>query len=114
MIQRKKPRWKKRKCEKVIPEEKNIHDNFKITFIGHATLLIQISGQNILTDPVWGYRASPFNRAGPHRYVDPGVDFDQLPRIDAILLSHNHYDHMEIATLEKLHKRDNPTIYTGL
>jgi hypothetical protein len=53
MLQRKKPKWKKRKCEKVIPTSINADATFQITFVGHATLLIQIAGQNILTDPVW-------------------------------------------------------------
>jgi L-ascorbate metabolism protein UlaG (beta-lactamase superfamily) len=114
MLQRRKPRWVKRKGQKVIPVERYLEDDFKITFIGHATLLIQIAGLNIITDPVWGYRASPFTRIGPHRYMDPGVDLDHLPPIDIVILSHNHYDHMEIPTLQKLHKRDNPIIYTGL
>ncbi|MBP9779772.1 MBL fold metallo-hydrolase [Candidatus Gracilibacteria bacterium] len=114
MLQRKKPKWKKRKCEKVIPANINADTTFQITFVGHATLLIQIAGQNILTDPVWGRRVSPFKHAGPQRFMDPGVDFDTLPRIDSVLLSHNHYDHMDISTLEKLHDRDNPVIYTGL
>jgi len=89
--------------------------NFRITYIGHATLLIQIAGINIITDPVYAKRCSPVGFAGPRRYTDPGIAFDDLPPIDVILLSHNHYDHMDIATLKKIYDRgDTPVLYTGL
>ncbi len=85
-----------------------------MTNIGHATILIQVDGVNILTDPVWSERASPFSWAGPRRFTAPGVRLEDMPTIDIILLSHNHYDHMDIATLEYFYKRDTPIIYTGL
>lgn len=81
-----------------------------ITFIGHATFLIQIDGLAILTDPIWSERAGPFNRMGPRRYRKPGVDFNALPRIDLVLLSHNHYDHLDKATLRNLKRAFSPTI----
>lgn len=90
------------------------NDGFQITNIGHATYLIQAYGLNILTDPVWNNRSSPWSWIGPKRYQDPGIKFEDLPKIDIILLSHNHYDHMEVPTLKKLEERDNPVIYTGL
>jgi L-ascorbate metabolism protein UlaG (beta-lactamase superfamily) len=84
------------------------------TFVNHATMLLQTDVLNILTDPVWAERASPVPFAGPKRVRKPGVAFDDLPKVDVILLSHNHYDHMDIETLQKLTKRDRPTIFTPL
>ena len=86
----------------------------RYTVVNHATVLIQVDGVNILTDPIWSMRASMFSWIGPKRCLPPAVSFDQLPRIDVVLISHNHYDHMDIPTLELLVKRDNPLILTGL
>ncbi|MDY8109271.1 MBL fold metallo-hydrolase [Fulvimarina sp. 2208YS6-2-32] len=86
----------------------------RVTMIGHATLLIQVSGVNILTDPVFSQRASPFGFAGPHRVSDPGIAFDDLPPIHLVLLSHNHYDHMDLDTLARLAHRDDPVVCTPL
>lgn len=80
----------------------------RITMVGHATLLIQAAGRNILTDPVWSERTSPFSFVGPKRVTAPGIAFDDLPPIDTVLLSHCHYDHLDIATLRRLHDRDAP------
>jgi L-ascorbate metabolism protein UlaG (beta-lactamase superfamily) len=85
-----------------------------ITMVGHATLLIQTAGVNLLTDPVWSDRASPLPFAGPQRHIAPGVDFDDLPKIDAVLLTHNHYDHLDIATLRRLHAAHDPLVMTPL
>jgi L-ascorbate metabolism protein UlaG (beta-lactamase superfamily) len=95
----------------VIPAERN-HDGMKITYIGHATVLIQIDGLNIITDPVFSLRASPFRFIGPKRFTDPGVKIEDLPPIDIILLSHNHYDHMDIESLRIIEKNHNAPIYT--
>ena len=89
-------------------------DDLRVTFVGHATVLIQAGGLNMLTDPVWSDRCSPVSWAGPKRVNDPGIDFDKLPKIDSVLLSHNHYDHLDLATLSKLNKRDRPSIVTPL
>jgi L-ascorbate metabolism protein UlaG (beta-lactamase superfamily) len=89
-------------------------EGLRVTMVGHATLLIQIAGLNILTDPVWADRASPVSFAGPRRVTPPGIELDALPSIDAILLSHNHYDHLDMATLKALHARHDPLIITPL
>lgn len=85
-----------------------------ITMVGHATLLIQTAGMNLLTDPVWSTRASPLSFAGPKRVAVPGIAFNDLPKIDAVLLSHNHYDHLDLATLQRLHQTHAPEIITPL
>ncbi|MEA3044409.1 MAG: hypothetical protein QOH47_2247 [Sphingomonadales bacterium] len=85
-----------------------------VTWIGHSTVLIQTRGLNILTDPTWSERASPFSFVGPRRARAPGVRFEDLPRIDLILVSHNHYDHMDLPTLRRLWDRDRPLIVTSL
>jgi len=79
-----------------------------VTMVGHASLLIQAGGRNILTDPVWSDRASPFSFIGPRRVTAPGIALDDLPQIHAVLLSHNHYDHLDVATLRRLHARHAP------
>jgi L-ascorbate metabolism protein UlaG (beta-lactamase superfamily) len=86
----------------------------RIAFIGHASWLIQASGLNILVDPVWSERASPVSFAGPRRANPPGILFDALPRIDVVLVTHNHYDHLDAATLARLWARDKPRIVTPL
>jgi N-acyl-phosphatidylethanolamine-hydrolysing phospholipase D len=73
-----------------------------ITWIGHATMLVQMGGLNILTDPVFSERASPVQFAGPKRYQPPGIALKDLPRIDVVLLSHNHYDHLDTTSVKAL------------
>lgn len=80
-------------------------DELVLTWVGHATFLIQIGGLNVLTDPMWSDRASPVSFAGPRRLVPPGIPFDALPPIDAVLLSHNHYDHLDDRTVRRLVSR---------
>ena len=86
----------------------------RATIVGHASVLIQAGGLNVLTDPVWSGRASPLSFIGPRRVWAPGIAFDALPPIDAVLLSHNHYDHMDITTLRRLNARDRPLMVTPL
>jgi L-ascorbate metabolism protein UlaG (beta-lactamase superfamily) len=97
-----------------VPAERIDGDALTVTMVGHVTVLIQTQGLNILTDPVWSERASPFQWAGPRRVRAPGVRFDDLPRIDVVLLSHNHYDHLDLATLKRLWARDRPRIITPI
>lgn len=85
-----------------------------VTFIGHATLLIQTAKFNILTDPMYSERAGPFNVLGPRRVRPPAVMLDDLPPISHVLLSHNHYDHCDLATLRTLAQRNDPVVVTPI
>jgi len=89
-------------------------DDLSVTMVGHATLLIQTAGLNILTDPVWSERASPLSFAGPRRVTTPGIAFQDLPPIDAVLLTHSHYDHLDLATLQRLKAAHDPLVVTPL
>ena len=84
-----------------------------VTFINHASFLLQTDGLTWLTDPVFAERASPVCWAGPRRVRPPGVAFDDLPHIDVVLVSHNHYDHMDVAALARLDRRGHPLFLTG-
>lgn len=84
------------------------------TWIGHASFLIQIGGLNILTDPVLSRRASPVQWAGPERLAPLGLEFHELPKIDLVLVSHNHYDHLDEATVRRLAQRDDPAFVVPL
>lgn len=76
------------------------------TWIGHITVLMQIGGLNLLTDPVFSERCFPVQWAGPKRQTPPGLRLDQLPRIDVVLLSHNHYDHLDEGSMRALARQD--------
>lgn len=78
------------------------HHHDTVTWIGHATVLVQMDGKAILTDPVWSRRAGPFARIGAPRISAPGVRLEDLPPIDCVLISHNHYDHLDVHAIEHL------------
>jgi len=96
------------------PPERVGDGRLRVTFIGHATTLIQMDGLNILTDPVWSERASPVAWAGPKRVRPPGLRFEDLPQIDAVLISHNHYDHLDVPTLRRLAEAHRPRYIVAL
>ena len=83
----------------------------RATWIGHATFLVQMGGMTFLTDPIWSDVASPVPPLGPRRFVAPGVEIDDLPDIDFVLISHNHYDHLDIPTLRRLSERNAATVF---
>jgi len=91
-----------------------INDGVRITFVNHSTFLIQVNGVNILTDPIWSKRTSPFEWVGPKRMRPPGIRLEDLPRIDVLLLSHNHWDHLDIVTVKKINTAHRPQIITPL
>jgi hypothetical protein len=108
------PPWPEQvKVAQATPAERVEGDRMVATWVGHATVLVQSQGLNILSDPVWSRQAGPFG-FGPKRVTAPGVAFEQLPKIDLIVVSHNHYDHMDLATLKRLWDRDRPLIVTSL
>ncbi|MBX3040665.1 MAG: MBL fold metallo-hydrolase [Bdellovibrionaceae bacterium] len=89
-------------------------DSVAVTFVSHATVLLQFQGINILTDPMWSDRASPFSSFGPKRVRAPGVDFSVLPKIDLVLISHNHYDHLDLPTIRRLVEKHDPLFLVAL
>ena len=82
----------------------------RVTFVNHATTLVQMDGVNVLTDPIWSERCSPVSFAGPKRAVPPGVRLDQLPPIDVVVISHNHYDHLDLPTLRQVAATHRPRV----
>jgi L-ascorbate metabolism protein UlaG (beta-lactamase superfamily) len=91
-----------------------VETGVRLSYVGHASWLIQTAGLNILFDPVWSDRASPFSFAGPKRHNAPGIAFEKLPAIDVVLVSHGHYDHLDMATLSKLTASFRPRVITPL
>ena len=114
--------WNKEKWPKQVenppadPIVERVTEGIRATYINHATVLVQVAGLNILTDPVWSKRVSPVTFAGPKRVRDPGIPIEALPEIDLILVSHNHYDHLDTASLKKLRQQQEkePVIVSGL
>ncbi|MGH7665655.1 MAG: MBL fold metallo-hydrolase [Gemmatimonadaceae bacterium] len=94
-----------RRVEPAYATPRATDDVVTVTWVGHSTLLLQLGGLNIITDPIWSERASPVSFAGPRRWVGPGIDFDALPPIDVILQSHNHYDHLDSRTVRRIAER---------
>lgn len=81
-------------------------ERLTMTWVGHSTFLLQLGGMNLLTDPIWSDRCSPVGWAGPRRWVPPGIPFDELPSIDVVLLSHDHYDHLDATSVTRLAARN--------
>lgn len=116
MIAEGRSRWPRRVENTAIPR---VHEpvaagRVALTFVNHATFLIQFHGLNILTDPMWSDRASPVGFAGPKRVRKPGIAFADLPRIDLVLISHNHYDHLDVRTLALLNENFAPRVIAPL
>ncbi len=86
----------------------------RVTFVNHSTVLVQTESLNVLIDPVWSDRVSPLAWYGPKRHRPPGIRFEDLPPIDLVLISHNHYDHMDLPTLRRLVQVFHPRIVVGL
>ncbi len=99
------------KIKQAIPDRKLDSSKIRAYFINHSTILLQIGALNILTDPMYSYRAGIL-WLGPTRVHEPGIGFDDLPKIDIVLISHSHYDHLDKPTLERIFKRDNPLVIT--
>ncbi len=96
------------------PPERVAGDSLRATYIGHATVLLQTGGLNILLDPIWSERCSPFSWVGPRRVRPAAVSLSDLPPIDVVLISHNHYDHLDVATLRALADTHQPRILLPL
>jgi L-ascorbate metabolism protein UlaG (beta-lactamase superfamily) len=84
------------------------------TLVGHSTVLLQFDGFNVLTDPIWSERAGPLSFAGPRRFRAPAIRLDDLPRIDVVLISHNHYDHLDVSTLRRIARAHSPAAVVPL
>ena len=87
---------------------------WEATLVNHSTFLIRVHGVNILTDPVWSERTSPVTFAGPVRYRPAGIEWDKLPKVDVVLITHDHYDHLDLETIRKLNERFLPQFYVPL
>jgi L-ascorbate metabolism protein UlaG (beta-lactamase superfamily) len=96
------------------PPERVAGGALRVTWVNHSTFLVQTENLNILTDPIWSERCSPVSFAGPKRHHAPGIRFEDLPPIDVVLISHNHYDHMDAPTLTRLAREHKPRIVAGL
>lgn len=86
----------------------------RATWIGWASVLVEIDGRYVLTDPIWSERASPVSFAGPRRLIPPGMRFEDLPRIHAVVISHDHYDHLDVETVERLVRDHQPRFFVPL
>ncbi len=107
------PVWVENRARPALPAQLE-PGQIALTFINHITFLIQAHGLNILTDPVYSERASPLRNRGPKRVRAPGLAFDQLPPIHLVLVSHNHYDHLDLDTLMRIEAAHAPEFVTPL
>lgn len=107
--------WQKINPEPGPPPPKTVaQGQLRVTPINHASVLIQADDLNLLTDPIFSLRASPVGWLGPKRYRPPAIRFEDLPKIDVVIISHNHYDHMDLPTLKRLYERDDPVFVVPL
>jgi L-ascorbate metabolism protein UlaG (beta-lactamase superfamily) len=107
------PTWVENRASPRLPRSLKAGE-LSLTFVNHITLLVQFRGLNVLTDPVYSERVSPVHWTGPRRVRAPGLPFERLPRIDVVLVSHNHYDHLDLDTLQRLEQAHRPLFLTGL
>jgi L-ascorbate metabolism protein UlaG (beta-lactamase superfamily) len=107
------PRWVENRHWPGPPAEVGTGE-LALTFVNQATFLVQMDGLKFLTDPMWSQRASPLRWAGPRRVRAPGLAWERLPAVDLVLVSHNHYDHMDLPTLRGLRDRFGPVFLTTL
>ncbi|HEX4025674.1 MAG TPA: MBL fold metallo-hydrolase [Steroidobacteraceae bacterium] len=107
------PPWREYRTVAQLPRSISA-DEIAVTFINHVTFLLQLPGVTLLTDPVYSMRASPVQWIGPRRVHAPGLPFEQLPHIDAVFVSHNHYDHLDAPTLRRLDRMHAPLFVSGL
>lgn len=101
------PTFVENKATPRLAEQIKSHETY-ITYVNHASHLIQLEHINVLTDPIFSKRAGPMSLIGPKRVRKPGIELEDLPNIDIVLISHNHYDHMDLASLKKLASKFNP------
>ena len=108
--------WNSYRDERVgsAPPQRVEGDQLRVTFVNHTTVLLQTHGLNILTDPIWSERCGPVSWFGPLRVRPPGIRLDDLPPIDVVLLSHNHYDHCDLPTLKQIARKHRPKLVTPL
>ena len=107
------PEWVQNRAQPALPA-RLMRGQVALTFINHITFLLQFQGLNVLTDPVYSQRVSPFRSLGPKRVRDPGLAFEDLPPIHLVLVTHNHYDHLDIETLLRLNQSHQPRFVTTL
>ncbi|KAM9973558.1 hypothetical protein ACTFIW_010660 [Dictyostelium discoideum] len=98
----------------LIKQEYDFKTTIKSTWIGHSTVIVQLEGFTFLTDPVWSDRCSPFTSIGPKRHTDPACAISELPKIDFVLISHTHYDHLDYQSVVEIYKLQKPTFYVPL
>jgi len=115
MMKRRRPRWPRHVVNDPAdrPAARVDDGGIRVTLVGHSTVLVQMAGLNILTDPVWSRRVGPMPGIGVRRVRPPALSLAELPPIDVVLVSHNHYDHLDRPTLAALAKRHRPLLLTG-
>jgi L-ascorbate metabolism protein UlaG (beta-lactamase superfamily) len=107
------PEWVENRAQPALPAAL-ANGQIALTFINHITFLLQFNGLNVLTDPVYSQRVSPFRSLGPRRHRAPGLAFESLPPINLVVISHNHFDHLDIEALLRLNREHSPRFVTTL